>query len=525
MSYQNIYGARPPSLSGYFDSVTTTDPSKNAFVNSLQTQAEATADQSKKEAIAFAKSQLANYPPSAAVAAQYNKYAGYLTAIPGFKPGDLTDPAKAAALMQKALILYAQENGIPTNTEEAKKALASYALSIAQGYIGVPIPSGLPTNVAELKQVCIDMAATAVVMQTGVDPKLLTVTAECLLDGKLSAEDCKAIGTCAGAIAGAALAQSFGIPAPIGAFIGGKVGAMVGETFAQIFGLVDPQEAVRKMQAAFDSFAEATLAEAQAACMRVRSAYWDTFDNMLLATELQWETSELDVGWKFGIRWYGLETWSATGQPFSRAWNESAQRFIGPYTTANRAIFYSKNTNYDTYSASGELTARPTYRCSVDYGCPYPKVPDMGAGILERDAQAFLARGARWVSPDKRSTKCVFPLPAEDAAFNGEAKQRWLNGIQQTLNAEVASTQALQILCVTVIGDLVKTAAANAAEKTINDMLKMSSDDMQRAQLQRGADLSKAKRFGTEFSNFVNYGSLFVGLGVLGMVLYQKRES
>ena len=53
MSYARVPGAR--SLGeGYFDSLITTDPSKNAFVNSLQQQAQATADQSKADAIAFA---------------------------------------------------------------------------------------------------------------------------------------------------------------------------------------------------------------------------------------------------------------------------------------------------------------------------------------------------------------------------------------------------------------------------------------------------------------------------------------
>lgn len=512
---------------GLIDELPRYDASHNPVVDNLKQQANNVVDASKQQAIAYAQQQLSDSPTTAAVVAQYEKYSSILKSIPGFKPSDLKDPSKCVDLMKQALLIYAEQSGIPVTTAQAKKDLEAYALNIASGYLGVPLPSSLPENFTELKSVCIDLACTAVLMDTGVDPKLIAVTAECLLDGKLDERDCVAIGTTAGAIAGAAVASSFGIPPCIGSFIGGAAGAMVGGTAAQIFGLVDAGAQVRELMASFDALQKATIAEAQSWCTPALGAYWDAFDNYLYAVELQWEKSEVEIGWKFDLRWYGLEVFSPVGQPFSHAFIPATGKFQGAVTTANRAAVFRKNINYDTYGGSNNtLQQTSTYWCPWDYGCPYPKppaIPDLSGGLLERAAEAFMARGAFWVAPAARRTSCPFPLPPSDAAFNGENRQRWIAQVWSMVNAELAATQALQMITVSVVGDLVKTTAQVSAEKAINDLLKQSQAQLNINAIRRSIELANAKKTGAELSDLVNYGMLFAGVGLLGAALWRNR--
>jgi hypothetical protein len=529
MSYSAV-PARRARFKGFgmINDLPTYDASHNPVTDNLKAQAQNAVDASKQQAIAFAQAQLMNSPTTASVVAQYAKYAGILNSLPGFNLDDLKDPKKCVGVMRDALLAYAAQTGIPVTTEQAKKDLEKYALDLASGYLGVPLPDSLPENFTELKHVCIDFACTAVLMDTGVDPKLIAVTAECLLDGKLDDKDCVAIGTTAGAIAGAAIASSFGIPAPIGSFIGGAAGAMVGGTVAQIFGLDDPQAQVRALQKAFDDLATATVAEAQSWCTPARSAYWDSFDNFLMATELQWEKLEVEIGWKFDLRWYGQEVYNAAGQPFSHQYLPALNKFVGPVTTANRAAILKRNINYDTYDTNNTLKETSVYWCPYEYGCPYPKspaIPNLNAGLFERVAEAFFTRGAVWIDPNIRNLTCPFPLPPVDAAFIGENRERWLRQVWGMVQAEQAATQALQMITVSVVGDLVKTSAQVKAEKAINDLLKKSQTTLNQNAINRSLELVKAKKTGAELSDLINYGLLFVGVGALGAALYRKKKS
>lgn len=513
---------------GLIDELPRYDASHNPVVDQMKQSGQQVVDASKAQAIAFAQQQLNNSPTTAAVVAQYDKYVSILNAIPGFKLGDLKDPDKCVGLMKQAIIMYAESQGFPVTTAQAKKDLETYALNLASGYLGVPLPDSLPENFTELKKVAIDFACTAVLMDSGIDPKLIAVTAECLLDGKLDEKDCVAIGTTAGAIAGAAVASSFGIPPCIGSFIGGAAGAMVGGTMAQIFGLHDSAAQVKALMASFDKLSKATVAEAQAWCTPARTAYWDAFDNFLFAVELQWEKSEVEIGWKFDLRWYGQEVFAAIGQPFSHAYLPLLGKFTGPVTTGNRAVVFQKNINYDTYGGNqNTITPTATYWCPWEYGCPYPKppaIPNLNGGLLERAAEAFLARGAYWIPTDQRGVTCPFPTPPDDAAFNGETRQRWINQVLGMVNAEIAATQALNMITVSVVGDLVKTAAQVKAEKAINDTLMLSAAQMNGNAIQRSRDLVSAKKTGSELSDLVNYGLLFTGAGILGAALWKRYK-
>lgn len=496
---------------------------KTQAVQTLKDQASTVSDSAKQQAIQFAQQQLENYPLASDVLAAYDQYASYLD---GADISALSDPEQAVQIMKNALIKYAQANGIPVDTQ----GLEDYALKLAQGYVGVPIPTSFPRNNADLKKACVDIAVTAVIMYTNIDPRLVTVTVDALLDGKLSMDECTAIGTCAGAIAGAAIGQAVGIPAPIGALIGGAAGGMVGGTVAEMFGLYDPQEAVRKLESAEASFEKATIAQAQQICHSVRGAYWEAFDNMIIGAELRWRTAEVKIGWKFGLRWYGQErevAVSSQGQPFSHAWDPSVHRFSGPVTAVNRAVYLRTEKNYGIYDANGNLahTDYPVYWCAQAAGCPYPSVPDLGAGPYERDAQAFLARGAYWLPPDKRSLDCPLPLPPSDAAFVAQSRCDWMNSVKQAVANEQAATGALQIISVAVAGDLAKSIAAVAAEKALTDHFKLTKDELTHANITRVYALSAAKQTGRQLSDLLNYAALFIGVGVLGSALYKRSQS
>lgn len=534
---------------------TGTDYAK-ALQQSGTAYAESAASAAKQQAINYANQLIASYPSAAEVVAQYNQYKSYLEAIPHFNPADMKDPKKVVALMEQALLNYAAANGIllPTSSAAVKADIEAYALAVASGYTGIDLSqykniTGL--NARSLENACLDLACTAFVMYTGIDPSLLTVTAEALADGKLTENECQAIGSVAGAIAGAIIGQVFGIPAPIGAFIGGLAGGYVGGTIGEIFGLGGKSDSEIRQEfadaaAAWSAFMKNANATFEAACVPIQNKYWDTFDSILLGNELRWETAEVQIGWKFGLRWFGIEPSQPhyalssvrnlpayVGFPFSHAWDPSTLAYTGPITTANRAEVDGAIWSYQLYLDNGTSTGTNTYWCSYDYGCPYPAAPVLGAGLLERDAEAFAARGALWLPPGTRGTECALPAtfgpvkalsPAEAASGLSPLEAAYSRQLQYLLNAEYAALQGLAAISIAVSGDLVKTAATVAAEKAINDQLTMSASEMSLAATKRTTDLAGATVTGDNLSTFLNYSALFIGIGVLGAAFYKRRS-
>lgn len=508
-----------------------------AVKQSATSYASSVSNSAKQQAIDFANQQIANYPSAAEVVEQYNQYASYLKAIPGFNPNDMKDPSKVVHLMQEALLNYAAANGIliPTSSAAVRADVEAYALAVASGYTGIDLSQYkniTSFSAKSLENAALDIACTACVMYTGIDPAILTVTAESLMDGKLSEDDCKAIGTVAGAIAGAAIGQAVGIPAPVGALIGGAVGGMVGGTIGEILGLGGKSQAEMKKefdqtQAAWAAFMKTANATFQAACVPIQNKFWDTFDAILLGNELRWEKAELQIGWKFGLRWFGQEPYTSGGLPFSHTWDPLKHNFTGIVTTANRAAVYQTNSNHDTQSSSGEMVSVTTYWCPFDYGCPYPTSPTYGAGPLERDAAAMGARGAIWIPPSMRQPECALPTSYApiDQSGMAQAEANYIAQLNILCDAEWAALQGLSVLSIAVSGDLVKTAASVAAEKAIHDHLSLSSQEMSASAANRSIDLSNAKKTGLQLSDLVNYGSLFIGAGVLGAVLYKRHRS
>jgi len=522
VSYSVVRGR---GYAGFDDLAPSPTAAANAYKQQVQTAAtqagQQVLDASKAQAIAFAQQQLDNYPSAAQVLIQFNEYKAYFDAIPGFSIDDLKDPKKCIGLMKDALIAYAKANGYPTTTKEAENQLAAYAASVAASELGVTIPPNWPTNIKDLKSVAVDLACTAVVMETGVDPRSLTVVVDALMDGKLSESECEAIGTTAGAIAGAIIGQAFGVPAPIGAFVGGLAGGYVGGTIGQIFGATNHPTSA-EMLAQLHAAEKAMSDQAAAACASARATYWQLFDQLILATELQWEVAEVNqVGWRFGLRWFGTETYTPLGGAFSLSWDPASRSFTGPVTTANRAIVVGHQ-NWEIYPAGATQPVRTTvynYGCPYAYGCPYPALPPgIDGGGHDRTVAAFLARGALWIPPAQRTLQCSLP---QDSSYDLYA---YRVALQAAVMQEQQAVQALRILSVTVIGDLVKTAASVAGEKAVHDQLKLSVSDLNRAGLARAQALAQAKRTGQNLSDLLNYGALALGAGLLGAALWKRSR-
>jgi len=122
----------------------------------------------------------------------------------------------------------------PQTGDEALSWSLELANSVAS-YYGFAIPTAL--NIEGLFMATI----TAAMMQAGFSyAAIVTVTVESLWDGKVSYDEIRGIVITTGAVIGAVVGQYFGIPAPIGSFIGGLTTAITFDLFAELFGWGPP---------------------------------------------------------------------------------------------------------------------------------------------------------------------------------------------------------------------------------------------------------------------------------------------
>lgn len=190
---------------------------------------------------------------------------------------------------------YAKQNGKQWGHDVIEKVASAY------GYNGY-IPSDIPHSAKEAETALINMGCTAAALELGVDPKLAVVTVDAVIDGHLDSEDCESIGKTAGAVAGAAICQAYGIPAPIGAFLGGELGGAIGSGVAKIFGL--SSRAYKKWLDEQKKIVAQIHAAAEDQCRQIREGYWTNFDTYVVELERLWEELEMKAGYKFQMRWF-----------------------------------------------------------------------------------------------------------------------------------------------------------------------------------------------------------------------------
>lgn len=485
------------------------------------------------EASASAQSAVPNQSASqsliayAKTAKQVKDYYGQFSKYTGGFPKKLTFDS-ATKWGEKALYSYGKDQLKKYGKKEIDQVASNYGL---QGCV----PDHLPASEKEAVHDLVDLAAAGACVALDINPKLGIVTADALYDGHISAEECASIGAVAGAVAGAAACQMFGIPAPIGAFVGGKLGSLAGQAFASIFGI--SSDAYKRWVNEQKKIVHKIYADAYTQCYSIRRGYWDLFDKLIVTTELQWEARELMAGSLFALRWYqptpGFYQW------IEQLGGKYPSQIDGPYCQTfchydrlgmRGKPIYSGNKPYIlTHSDTDQLALAAkcapltvkglfgsiqsdgirdlcAYGCSVDYGCLYPRFdawhkpvvptdPKM-LGNSQRVIDAFMAQGIEWLPPatgtdvsilvgagartprnaSERNIFCNLPEATskeiKDKTKTKKYRNAWVNYLNRIIEVEEQKITSLQTVSVAIIADLIQTAARVKAE---NEMVKIAA--------------------------------------------------
>jgi hypothetical protein len=485
------------------------------------------------------------------------EFAYYAQFIPKKFPATLDQGVDWA---KTSLTNYAKANAKKWGAETIDKVASAY------GYEGY-IPDEIPTNEKEAAKALTDIACTAAASELGVDPRIAKVTVEAVMDGDLDKQDAEAIGSLAGSIAGAALCQTFGIPAPIGAFLGGELGGLVGGAIADIFGASDREheEWLKKQRAIVAKI----HADATAACSDIRGGYWKAFDAYVLAAERSWEDMELQAGSQFDIRWFGRTPTPAFLQYVQQAQNSSlGARYKNRISAqscdvvcADGSILKSSPKPYMFGASSAEITtftqrcrsniAKSTsfqaklalvsssygvpkdscgLDCIADYGCLYPDLsaytqyPSQGSLLNspKRVCSAYQALGFDWLQQPPysnvpasvaakmapwRITGCSLPEANKRAIEDTKYRQLWIAWLKGLVAHEEQRISNLNSASVRLFGDLAQTAAMVAVQRKLSDSKTIAS--------LKG--LSGTDPAITTATSWVNNGMLIGGLGWLAI--------
>lgn len=432
----------------------------------------------------------------------------------GTKAGDIGTVAlrgDAEEYMNVALLEYGKSRDWPVTGNWRKDAenIAAGWSSQALRSQGVPI-SISPEHFNDLESAAVNISSAAVTYTTGVDPRLAQVTVQSFSDAELSESEMQAICAVAGSIAGAAVGQMFGIPAPIGAWVGGIVGDTIGGVVSDMFGLgiaADRAERWRREKERLARQLEAMRQQANNGCSYARISYWMAFDGVLRTLEEQWQRLECEAGRRFDLRWFDR---------------------TGTYQ-------FSFNRHH-TKAVSCEGGTR--YCCPYVYGCPYPRPTPQGAGALDRVASAFAARGFPWPPCDNRPF-CNLKKWKEPTGVPGYVRQDQIEAYKARLQQAYATGitgpadlalggpgpqyAALDKITVMIAGDLIQTAGAVKAELDVmRERGELAKGLSARYQEARAELLARAKR-ARLYNGLLNYGALAVGAGVLGYAIKKRR--
>lgn len=407
---------------------------------------------------------------------------GYLDPTRGL--GIPTTPEGAVAWGEEYLKRYAKENGIPTSVDDIKR-IASGALTDELRSQGIPITS-LPTSQQELLAALRDGSAAYAASQFGVDPSSIELTVNALQDGKLSSGEIEDIGGAAGAIAGAALAQSFGIPAPIGAFIGGKIGAGVGMWVSGALGISASERAEqrRKANAAARAGFRREYEQYSGLCHELRAQQERVYEAALTNVSDQWLRYELRIGWKFDLRWF-RPTYVETRSPFRLRDGSGFSVGLGGGVICYPDSSGTPKVGSIVCGPAVALNAGPLPYCLRDDGCLYPDTVEVSNfdPLYRRAASALAVHG---ITPDLvfQGGACdaiVDPNKAFGAGFdeNGPEQVRWRNTQLKALNDRLSVSERLNSAYLMVVSDLSKTANTVATEIHMRALYDQSQRDSQ----------------------------------------------
>ncbi len=204
----------------------------------------------------------------------------------GFPPAVLG----AAALMD-------QDNW-PQTPEQGAQWMLDAGVNLGRQY-GLPIPTS--TDAKSL----ITSGASATMNTAGIPGvAVVTTSIDALWDGKITTGEVRNIAGAAGSVVGAAVGQLFGIPAPIGAFVGGVVTTFVYDLIGKAFGFSETA-ADRRGKAWNDMLKAKAAIEAQ--CLEYGTQAWDSYNDYWnsLIGGLQTALGQAQPFMGDGLRYFG----------------------------------------------------------------------------------------------------------------------------------------------------------------------------------------------------------------------------
>lgn len=415
---------------------------------------------------------------------QYEPYARFAGDIgPSVAAGDT---AAMTEWGEQALRAYASEQlGFDVNNINTSRDIVRAAQGYGEQYLKESYGISLSLEGVRLQDAMRDLAYAGCTYATGINPQLAEVTLNALSDGKLTTTECESIGGTAGAIAGAAVCQAFGIPAPIGAWLGGAFGSSIGTMIGEITGM-----SARERWKAEEEARHAALAQlyeyGNKHCKTARARYWMTFDEMLAQVGGSWERLECLVGARFAVRYWGP-------------------------------------------------SPRPTgATCRHPFGCPYPHRHRGTAGRYERVASAYRVWGLDWPSCNERVI-CTMPRYTSGQSVNSYRQQveAWVGGNEWPSRVGIAPTfapyqarmRALTATTMRITGDLTKTASVVQTEMDMHrQKVQLQSTGKTQQSAYIAAMLDRARLVGERRTRALNYGALALGGAGLGYVLWKGRS-
>jgi len=185
---------------------------------------------------------------------------------------------------------------MPTTLDEGAAWSLELGKTFAESY-------GIPLSTKGVALAAARIACTYV----GVSPGLVDVVDSVFGDGKLTAEDAENLAVAAACVAGAAIAQAFGIPAPLGALAASLITDGFVGMFKNIFG---PSES-EKQRAAWrkaERARQARMAECMSAGLDAWASYNEYWDTVIGNLSAMLDSAEM--GWLIrasgGVRHFGV---------------------------------------------------------------------------------------------------------------------------------------------------------------------------------------------------------------------------
>lgn len=464
------------------------------------------------------------------------KYDYYMALAPNDKYGKPGLPADAdgnvsaedaIAWGKQALNNYESSTGVKTSSSFKTK------IATADDFRGLNLSQG---NVAAAAQILGDISGAAGNEYYSVSTEAAVMTASQLRDGKLTEQEAADMGTAIGAVAGAAVCQSIGVPAPIGAVVGGYVGGGSAEILHNVFAGASEEKLKKAREARVRQAINHFRFDAVAACDRFRLDYWKQVDKFVKAFAIGWTDAERSIGWRFGLRWF-----EPTDDPsFRYKWNK--QQLIAE---SGRGIRRDTEAAFDCRSVQISTTKGTkhtewcTSRCPMVYGCPYPDLYQGVAGgptpthvvpgALEegiRVMHALAARGVVWLPPrDERQGDWLRPLCEEyvprvpsDAYVpaNQHLRKRYRDDVG-TLLANLDDQYRKFVQARTwLLADLTRTIAVVGSEHNLWVNKARYIEDGA-----TGGAVRKARQQSKQLSNIVTGVSLTAGVALLGYAVYR----